>query len=70
MRMPFGVERMMYGCAPVCAGAAVHQAAMAAATVETSKKPRRVISIGNLALDNSPLRSSILTPVVAKIEAA
>ena len=68
MRMPFGVERMMYGCAPVCAGAAFI-AAMAAATVDTSKK-RRVISIGNLALDNSPLRSSILTPVVAKIEAA
>ena len=69
MRMPFGVERMMYGCAPVCAGAAFI-VAMAAATVDTSKKPRRVISIGNLALDNSPLRSSILTPVVAKIEAA
>ena len=68
MRMPFGVERMMYGCAPVCAGAAFI-AAMAAATVDTSK-PRRVIFIGNLALDNSPLRSSILTPVVAKIEAA
>ena len=47
MRMPFGVERMMYGCAPVCAGAAFIAA-----------------------LDNSPLRSSILTPVVAKIEAA
>ncbi|MFR5389727.1 hypothetical protein [Parasutterella sp.] len=59
---------MMYGCAPVCAGAALQP--MAAATVDTSKKPRRVISIGNLALDNSPLRSSILTPVVAKIEAA
>ena len=68
MRMPFGVERMMYGCAPVFGGAFI--AAMAAATVDTSKKPRRVISIGNLALDNSPLRSSILTPVVAKIEAA
>lgn len=40
MRMPFGVERMMYGCAPVCAGAAFI-AAMAAATVDTSKKPRR-----------------------------
>ena len=29
---------MMYGCAPVCAGAAFI-AAMAAATVDTSKKP-------------------------------
>lgn len=51
-------------------GAGNRVVALAAATVDTSKKPRRVISIGNLALDNSPLRSSILTPVVAKIESA